>query len=74
MKSGMYIDSHLERCVLVQAAELYTSGKYLNWNFKNLYYGPTLAISIVAISHTIHMGHIFKFQFGYFPEVYNPAV
>ena len=36
MKSGMYIDSHLERCVLVHTAELYTSGKYLNWNFKNI--------------------------------------
>ena len=34
MKSGMYIDSHLGRCVLVQTAELYTSGKYLNRNLK----------------------------------------
>ena len=34
MKSGMYIDSHLEWCVLVPTAELYTSGKYLNWNLK----------------------------------------
>ena len=34
MKSGMYIDSHLERCVLVQTAELCTSGNYLNWNLK----------------------------------------
>ena len=42
MKSALYIDSHLERCVLVQTAELYTSGNYLNWNFKNLYYRPTL--------------------------------
>ena len=44
MKSGMYIDSHLERCVLIQTAGLYTAGKYLNWNFKNLYYRPTLAM------------------------------
>ena len=34
MQSGMYIDSHLERCALVQTAGLYTSGKYLNWNLK----------------------------------------
>ena len=34
MKSGMYIDFHLERCVLVRTSELYTSGKYLNWNLK----------------------------------------
>ena len=26
-QSGMYIDSHLERCVLVQTAELYSAGK-----------------------------------------------
>ena len=34
VKSGVYIDSHLERCVLVQTAKLYNSGKYLNWNLK----------------------------------------
>ena len=34
MQSGMYIDSHLERCALVQTAGLYTTGKYLNWNLK----------------------------------------
>ena len=33
VKSGMYIGSHLERCVLVQTAELYSPGKYVNWNF-----------------------------------------
>ena len=32
VKSGMYIDSHLERCLLVQTAELYSPGKYVNWN------------------------------------------
>ena len=32
VKSGMSIDSHLERCLLVQTAELYSSGKYVNWN------------------------------------------
>ena len=26
-KSGMSIDSHLERCLLVQTAELYSPGK-----------------------------------------------
>ena len=31
-QSGVYIDSHLERCVLVQTAELYSPGKYVNWN------------------------------------------
>ena len=34
MKSGMYIDSHLERCALVQTAGLYTFGKYPNGNLK----------------------------------------
>ena len=28
----MYIGSHLERCVLVQTAALYSPGKYVNWN------------------------------------------
>ena len=32
VKSGMSIDSHLERCVLVPTAELYSPGKYVNWN------------------------------------------
>ena len=32
VKSGMSIDSHLERCLLVQTAELYSPGKYANWN------------------------------------------
>ena len=30
VKSGMYIDSHLERCLLVQTAELCSPGKYVN--------------------------------------------
>ena len=30
VKSGMSIDSHLERCLLVQTAELYSPGKYVN--------------------------------------------
>ena len=29
VKSGMYIGSQLERCVLVQTAELYSPGKYV---------------------------------------------
>ena len=36
VKSGMYDGSHLERCVLVLTAELYTIGNYLNWNLKNI--------------------------------------
>ena len=32
VKSGMSIDSHLESCVLVQTASLYSPGKYVNWN------------------------------------------
>ena len=40
----MYIDSHLERCVLVQTAELHSFGKYLNWNL-NFFNGvPMLAM------------------------------
>ena len=34
VKSGMSIDSHLERCLLVQTAELYSPGKYVNWKFE----------------------------------------
>ena len=30
VKSGMSIVSHLERCLLVQTAELYSPGKYVN--------------------------------------------
>ena len=30
VKSGMSIDSLLERCHLVQTAELYSPGKYVN--------------------------------------------
>ena len=30
VKSGMSIDSHLERCLLVQTAELYIPRKYVN--------------------------------------------
>ena len=36
VKSGMSIDSHLERCLLVQTAELYSPGKYVNWNLSFL--------------------------------------
>ena len=44
VKSGMYIDYHLERCVLVQTAELYSPGKYLNWNLNSVNGGPMLAM------------------------------
>ena len=37
VKSGMSIDSHLERCLLVQTAELYSPGKYVNLKFEYLY-------------------------------------
>ena len=40
----MYIDSHLERCVLVQTAELYSPGKYVNWNLSFFNGGPMLAM------------------------------
>ena len=40
----MYIDSHLERCVLVLTAELYSPGKYVNWNFNFFNGGPMLAM------------------------------
>ena len=30
VKSGMSIDFHLERCLFVQTAEMYSSGKYVN--------------------------------------------
>ena len=44
VKSGMSIDSHLERCLLVQTAELYSPGKYVNWNlsFSSLVWIPIL--------------------------------
>ena len=51
MKSGMYIDSHLERCVLVQTAELCTSGKYLNWNLKICPICIVWEIDIIAIEN-----------------------
>ena len=56
VKSGMYIDSHLERCVLVQTAELYTPGKYLNWNLKicPIYmYCMAWEMAIIAIEYRI---------------------
>ena len=41
VKSGMSIDSHLERCLLVQTAELYSPGKYVNWNLSFFNGKPT---------------------------------
>ena len=46
MKSGMYIDFHMERCVLVRKSGLYTSGKYLNGN---LNIGPICIVWEIAI-------------------------
>ena len=34
VKSGMSIDSHLERCLLVQTTEMYSPGKYVNLKFE----------------------------------------
>ena len=44
VKSGMYIDSHLERCLLVQTAELYSPGKYVNWNLSFFNGKPMIAM------------------------------
>ena len=44
VKSGMSIDSHLERCLLVQTAELYSSGKYVNWNLSIFNGKPMIAM------------------------------
>ena len=40
----MHIGSHLERCVLVQTAELYSPGKYVNCNFNFFNGNPMLAM------------------------------
>ena len=42
--SGMSIDSHLERCLLVQTAELYSPGKYVNWNLSFFNGKPMIAM------------------------------
>ena len=39
----MSIDSHLERCLLVQTAELYSPGKYVNWSL-SFCMGNTVAV------------------------------
>ena len=44
VKSGMYIDSHLERCLLVHTAELYSPGKYVNWNLSFFNGKPMIAM------------------------------
>ena len=44
VKSGMYIDSHLVRCLLVQTAELYSPGKYVNWNLSFFNGKPMIAM------------------------------
>ena len=40
----MSIDSHLERCLLVQTAELYSPGKYVNWNLSIFNGKPMIAM------------------------------
>ena len=44
VKSGMSIDSHLERCLLVQTAELYSLVKYVNWNLSFFNGKPMIAM------------------------------
>ena len=44
VKSGMSIDSHLERCLLVLTAELYSPGKYVNWNLSFFNGKPMIAM------------------------------
>ena len=44
VKSGMSIDSDLERCLLVQTAELYSPGKYVNWNLSFFIGKPIIAM------------------------------
>ena len=44
VKSGMSIDSHIERCLLVQTAELYSPGKYVNWNLSFFNGKPMIAM------------------------------
>ena len=44
VKSGMSIDSHLERCLLVQTAELYSPRKYVNWNLSFFNGKPMIAM------------------------------
>ena len=44
VKSGMSIDSHLERCLLVQTVELYSPGKYVNWNLSFFNGKPMIAM------------------------------
>ena len=44
VKSGMSIDSHLERCLLIQTAELHSPGKYVNWNFSIFNVKPMISM------------------------------
>ena len=57
----MYIDFHLERCVLVQTAELYSPGKYMNWN---------LILSIVGL-YLFSYGEFFKVTCAAVYELYR---
>ena len=52
VKSGMSIDSHLERCLLVQTAELYSAGKYVNWNLSFFNGKPMIAMGILQVNCT----------------------
>ena len=48
LKSGMSIDTHLERCLLVQTAELYSPGKYVKTDNLSFYHGEHLAIIVIC--------------------------
>ena len=52
VKSGMSIDSHPERYVLVQTASPYSPGKYVNWNlsfFNGDRYGEFFKVTCTAV-------------------------
>ena len=55
---------HLERCVLVQTAELYSFGKYVNWN---------LILSIVGL-YLFSYGELFKVTCAAVQELYRSSL
>ena len=85
VKSGMSIDSHLERCLLVQTAELYSPGKYVTWNlnffngkpmiamenFQSDLYGRTGTVQVKSgMSIDSHLERCLFFQTA---ELYSPG-
>ena len=55
----MYIDSHLERCVLVQTVELYRPGKYLNWNLNFI---DCETILLLAMENSIYIANTYDWN------------